>query len=70
MKRGLDVAPTIASNGETVIHNAAQDEKNLAVEWLLENGASLDVQDNQDRNLQTSAVVEGIRDQDVQSALS
>lgn len=32
VKRVLDVAPTIASNGETVIHNAAQDENKLAVE--------------------------------------
>ena len=59
VNRGLDVASTNDSNGETALHNAAQCGKKLAVKWLLANGASLDVQDHQGRNPQTSSVVIG-----------
>lgn len=70
VKRGLDVASIIASNGETVIHNAAQNGGGPSVKWLLSNGASLDVEDHQGRKPQTSAVVEGTRDDVVLSALT
>ena len=69
VNRGLHVASTIVSNGETVIHNAVQSGEGLSIKWLLANGASLDAEDNQGRNPQTFAVTEGARDQAVQSAL-
>eukprot|EP00752_Nemacystus_decipiens_P005399 g4895.t1 len=69
VNRGLDVASIIASNGETVMHNAAQNGGGLSVKWLLENGASLDVQDHQGRTPQTFAVHRGTRDENVLSVL-
>lgn len=69
VSRGLDVASTIVSNGETVMHNAAQNGGGLSVKWLLDNGASLDVQDYEGRKPQTSGVVVGTCDENVRSAL-
>lgn len=68
--RGLDVASTIASTGETVMHNAAQNGKGDAVRWLLDHGAKLDTKDHEGREPMISAIMDGTGDWAVLSVLS
>ena len=55
--KGLDLASTVASTGETAMHLAARKGKSEAVTWLLDHGAGLDVRDGEGMEPSVAAVV-------------